>query len=156
MLSFFANTFEKQFDPSAMKHFDPYLHFMGNTAEAMNFYKSVFGGEFTIYAKFKDVPGGEKMSPEEQEKIIHISLPIGKGNVLMATDMLESMEHKLVQGNNFHICIHADSEAEVDQLFDALSKNGKIEMPCNKTFWGSYFGMCQDRFGVWWMIEYKG
>lgn len=134
---------------------NPYLHFMGNTGEAMAFYKSVLGGEFTIYSRFKDVPGGEKMSPEDQEKIIHISLTIGKGVTIMATDCLESMEQKLVFGNNFHICLQTESESESDKVFEGLSKGGKIEMPMNKTFWGSYFGMCMDKFGVNWMINYS-
>jgi PhnB protein len=133
---------------------NPYLHFMGNTAEAMNFYKSIFGGEFITFARFKDVPGGEKMSPEEQEMIIHASLPLGK-TVLMATDMLESMEHKIIEGNNFHICINTESEDEADKLFEKLARDGVIEMAMNKTFWGAYFGMCRDRFNVRWMISYS-
>ena len=133
---------------------DPYLHFMGNTEEAMNFYKSVFGGEFTIFARFKDVPGGEKMSAQDQEKIIHISLVMSNGVTIMATDSLESMGQTLVTGNNFHICMHAESEAEVERLFEALSKEGNVEMPLNKTFWGAYFGMCRDKFGIQWMLSY--
>ncbi|MEJ0101915.1 MAG: VOC family protein [Bacteroidota bacterium] len=138
-----------------MTGLNPYLHFMGNTEAAMNFYKSVFGGEFTIFQRFKDIAGGEKMSPEDQQKIIHISLPIGKGNVIMATDSLESMGQSLVSGNNFHIYIHAESEKEVDKLFNALSAGGSIEMPVNKTFWGAYFGMCMDKFGIQWMISFE-
>jgi len=133
----------------------PYLHFMGNTEEAMTYYKSVLGGEFTIFQRFKDVPGGEKMSKEDQEKFIHISLMVGQGHIIMATDMLESMGHTLIAGNNYHICIHTESEAETDRIFEALSSGGKVEMPLNKTFWGAYFGMCRDRFGVQWMINYE-
>ena len=132
----------------------PYLHFMGNTLEAMNFYKSVFGGEITVAEKFRNIPGGEKMSVEDQEKYIHISLVMRNGVTLMATDALESMGQNLTFGNNFHICMQAESETEVDQLFERLSKGGKVEMPVNKTFFGSYFGMAQDRFGVQWMINY--
>lgn len=133
---------------------DPYLNFMGNTGETMNFYKSVFGGEFTIYEKFKSVPGGEKMSAEDQEKFMHISLVMPNGVTIMATDALESMGQQLNFGNNYHICIQAESEAEADKLFNSLSDGGTIEMPLNKTFWGAYFGMCKDRFGVLWMINY--
>jgi len=133
---------------------NPYLHFMGKTEEAMNFYKSVFGGEFSIFQRYKDMAGGEKMSEGDQEKMIHISLPIGKGNVLMASDNLESMGHEVKTGDNFHICIHTENEKETDKLFKALSANGKIEMPLNKTFWGAYFGMCRDKFGIQWMISY--
>jgi PhnB protein len=138
-----------------MLSMNPYLHFMGNTEEAMNFYKAVLGGEFTIFQRFKDLPGAEKMSAEEQEKIIHISLLIGPGNTIMATDTLESMEQKLVEGNNFHICLDTKSEAEVDRIFNAFAAGGKIEMPVNKTFWGAYFGMLRDKYGIQWMINYS-
>lgn len=65
---------------------NPYLNFMGKTEAAFNFYKSVFGGKFSLFQRFRDVPGGEKMAKEDQEKIIHVSLPIGKRNILMGTD----------------------------------------------------------------------
>ncbi len=127
---------------------------MGNTGEAMNFYKSVFGGEFTIYQRFKDMPGFEKMPADEQEKFMHISLATPDGIVFMATDALESMGQQLVFGNNYHVCIHTSSEAETDKLFNGLSVGGNIEMPVNKTFWGAYCGMCRDKFGVQWMLTY--
>lgn len=136
-----------------MINMTPYLHFMGNTEEAMKFYKSVLGGEFVIFARFKDVPGGEKMSAEDQQKVIHISLEISKGLTIMATDLLESMEQKIVIGNNFNICLHTESEAETERIFDALSRGGKVEMPLNKTFFSPYFGMCRDKFGIQWMIN---
>jgi PhnB protein len=134
---------------------NPYLYFMGNTLEAMNFYKSVFGGEFNSFIRFKDVAGGEKMTPQDQEKIMHISLPISKDQFIMATDMLESMGRDLITGNNYHILIQAETEAEVEKLFTALSNGGKVESPLNKTFWGAYFGMCADKFGILWMINYE-
>jgi PhnB protein len=133
---------------------NPYLNFQGNTAEAMEFYKSVFGGEFTIYQRFKDMPGCEQMAPEDQEKIMHISLVTPKGQIFMATDALESMEQKLTFGNNYHILIHTENEAETDKLFNALSAGGKVEMPVNKTFWGAYCGMCRDKFETQWMVNY--
>lgn len=133
---------------------NPYLHFDGNAGEAMNFYKTVFSGEITVSQRYKDIPGGEKMPAEDQEKLIHISLEMGNGVVLMATDILESMEHKLNMGNNFHICIQAESEAEVETLFAKLAEGGFVEMPLNATLWGAYFGMVHDKFGVYWMINY--
>lgn len=138
-----------------MLRITPYLHFMGNTEEAMNFYKSVLGGEFTIFSRYKDIPGAEKMPASDQEKIIHVSLAINDGYTIMATDMLQSMEQELVAGNNFHICLHTKSEAEANRIFNAIAAAGKIEMPLNKTFWGSYFGMCTDKFGIRWMIEHN-
>lgn len=132
----------------------PYLNFPGNTEEAMNYYKSIFGGEFTLFQRYGDIPGGDKMPENEQQKINHISLPVGN-TTLMATDFLDFMNQKMEPGNNFHICIQAQSEKEVDKLFEGLSAGGKIEMPVNKTFWGAYFGMCRDKFGIQWMVNYS-
>lgn len=127
---------------------------MGNTEAAMNFYRSVFGGEFITFERFKDSPGFEKMPKQDQEKIMHASLPMGKSNMLMATDVLDSMELSVTQGNNFYIFVQTESEEETDRLFKKLSEGGKIEMPVNKTFWGAYCGMCRDQFGIQWMINY--
>ena len=138
-----------------MKGTDIYLHFKGNSYDAFSFYRSVFGGEFITAQRYKDVPGGEKMDPETQEKMIHISLKISPHTTLMATDSMGNEGSGLNIGNNFHICLQTDSEKEADKLFHALSKEGKIEMPMNKTFWGAYFGMCLDKFGTQWMINYS-
>jgi PhnB protein len=137
-----------------MLNITPYLNFMGTTEEAMTFYKSVLGGEFTTFSRFKDLPGGERMSKEEQMKLMHVALDLGNGRIIMATDALESMGQQVEHGNNYHIVLHTESEAETDRIFDGLSKGGKIEMPLNKTFWGAYFGMFRDKFGVQWMINY--
>ncbi|MDX2245419.1 MAG: VOC family protein [Bacteroidia bacterium] len=132
----------------------PYLNFNGTTEEAFNFYKSVFGGEFTGFQRFKDIPDGEKMSAEDQEKIMHVSLPVGNGVVLMGTDALESMGQKLTAGNNFYISINTESEEEATELFNKLSAGGKIELALEKTFWNAYFGMFADKFGIQWMVNY--
>lgn len=139
-----------------MKTMNPYLNFNGNTEEAFNFYKSVFGGEFTAIMRFKEMPGcDDKMaSAEDGDKIMHISLPIGNGNILMATDTLESMGQKLTEGNNFSIHIGVDSKEEADMIFNAIAEGGKVEMPIADTFWDSYFGMAADKFGVQWMVDY--
>jgi len=112
---------------------NPYLHFTGNAEAAMNFYKSVFGGEFTIFQRYKEVPGGEKLPSDDQEKIIHISL-VGKGITIMASDSVKPMGYDITVGNNFQICIQAETEAEVDKIFEALALDGQAEMPPNKTF----------------------
>lgn len=133
---------------------NPYLNFSGNTEEAFNFYKSVFGTEFLAVVRFKDSPGGDKMPPEVQNKIMHMSLPIGNGNILMATDMIESMGQILKTGNNFSLSITPTSEEEALHFFNGLSVGGTIEAPFKKEFWGAYFGMFLDKFGVRWMINY--
>ena len=85
---------------------------------------------------------------------MHVALPIGPGNILMATDALESMGQKLVAGNNITLSINADSEAEADKLFNALAVGGKVSVPLDKAFWGAYFGMLTDQFGIQWMVNY--
>lgn len=133
---------------------NPYLNFSGNTEEAFNFYKSVFGGEFLMLQRFKDTPETGEMSEAEKEKLMHISLPIGKGNTLMATDALESMGHKVTAGNNFHLSVETESKEEADRIFKSLSEGGKVTMPQENTFWGSYFGMLTDKYGIQWMVSY--
>lgn len=137
-----------------MRNTTPYLHFNGTAEEAMNFYKSVLGGEFTTFQRFKDVPGAEKMPAQDQERFIHIALQVSPNITIMASDTMGPVE-ELQVGNNFHICLQTDSEVETDKLFERLSKDGRIEMPLNKTFWGAYFGMLRDKFGVQWMLNYS-
>jgi PhnB protein len=137
-----------------MKTINPYLNFSGDTEEAFNFYRSIFGGEFVGLTRFKDTPEEGKLSDLEKEKIMHISMPVGKQNILMATDALESMGHKVTAGNNFHLSVEADSKEEADKIFKGLSNGGKSTMPMQNTFWNSYFGMLTDKFGIQWMISY--
>jgi PhnB protein len=137
-----------------MQNTDIYLHFNGNSAQAFSFYKTIFGGNYIAEQRYKDMPGGEKMNAADQEKMMHISLKLTPSTTLMASDILSNEEGDLKMGNNFHICLQADNEKEADKLFQALSSDGRIEMPMNKTFWGAYFGMCQDKFGLLWMINF--
>ena len=117
-----------------MATINPYLNFPGNTEEAFKFYKSVFGGEFITIQRFKDTPEAGKVPAKEKDKIMHVSLPIGKGNVLMGTDALESMGHKLTTGNNFSISIETESKEEAKKIFDGLSQGGKTETPLRDEF----------------------
>lgn len=134
---------------------NPYLNFAGNTEEAFNFYKSVFGGEFSMLQRFDGVPGCDGMPVTEKEKIMHVALPV-KGNTLMATDVLESMGQHLVVGTNFSLSIHAESKEEADDLYAKLSAGGAVTMPMQNMFWGSYYGMLTDKFGIQWMISFDG
>lgn len=140
-----------------MTTINPYLNFNGNTEEAFNFYKSVFGGEFLAFQRFRDVPNlpaGDSMPEADKDKIMHVALPIGKGTILMATDVIESMGQTLTVGTNFSLSIEADSEGEAVHLFNALSAGGTVEIPFGEAFWGGYFGMLADKFGIQWMISY--
>src|SRR5687768_2597907 len=134
-----------------MASINPYLNFNGNTEEAFNFYKSVFGGEFLALMRFKDNPGCGDMSESDKDKVMHIALPIGNGNAIMATDALESMGQKLNVGNNVYIALSPDSKDEAERLFKGLSAGGKIEMPLQDMFWGALYGSFTDKFGVQWM-----
>lgn len=131
---------------------NPYLNFQGNTEEAFNFYKSIFGGEFEGLMRFKDGPADPKLTPEELEKIMHISLKIGESS-LMGTDCLTSFNQKVVFGNNNSLCINPATKEEADRIFTALSAGGKVDMPMAEMFWGDYFGSFTDKFGVLWMIS---
>jgi PhnB protein len=138
-----------------MPTINPYLGFNGNCEEAFEFYKSVFGGEYTMISRFKDVPAesGMQVSESEQDNIMHVGLPVGKENVLMGSDQPESMG-KTEFGNNVSISVQVDSESEADKIFKDLSAGGKVTMPMTKAFWNAYFGMCTDKFGVHWMVNH--
>jgi len=133
---------------------NPYLNFNGNTEEAFNFYKSVFGGEFLALMRFKDNPQCDGIAEADKDRIMHIALPIGNGTVLMATDSLESMGQKLTVGNNFYICLNPPTKEEADRLFNGLAAGGKIEVPIQDMFWGAYWGSFADKFGVQWMVNH--
>ncbi|MEO8232807.1 MAG: VOC family protein [Ignavibacteriota bacterium] len=138
-----------------MKSINPYLNFPGNTEEAFNFYKKNFGGDFLggIF-RFDGTPGSENLSAEDKQKIMHIALPIGPNNMIMATDALESMGFKVTTGNSIHLQIYAESKEEADKLFNGLAECGQIDMPIGDQFWGDYFGSLTDKFGVKWMIVF--
>jgi len=133
---------------------DIYLHFNGQSEEAFKFYQSTFGGEFITAQRYKDMAGSDKMNEADRERMMHISLKITPATTLMASDLPSSEDKSFRAGNNFHICLQAESEKEANKLFQQLSKGGKVEMPMNKTFWGAYFGMVEDKFGVHWMINF--
>jgi PhnB protein len=140
-----------------MNKVNVYLNFNGNCEEAFNFYKSVFGGEFPYIGRFKDMPPQEGMPPipvEMEDRIMHVSLPISEETCIMGSDTGGEWAPNFIQGNNFSISVNTDSKEEADRLFNGLSENGKIIMPLNNTFWGDYFGMFSDQFGINWMISF--
>lgn len=139
-----------------MASINPYIHFNGNAEEAFNFYKSVFGGEFVTIVRFKDMPSNPDfpMSEKEANKIMHIALPIGKTDVLMASDTPESMGKHNENETRSKISISTENKEEADKLFNGLSAGGKIECPLEDSPWGSYFGMFRDKYGIEWMVDY--
>lgn len=136
---------------------NPYLNFNGNCEEAFNHYKSIFGGEFGYVGRYTEMPAdpNHPLSEEDKNKIMHISLPLTKDNVLMGSDTGGEWASDLKVGNNISISINASSKAEADRIFNALADGGQITMPMGDTFWGDYFGMCTDRFGINWMMSFN-
>lgn len=132
-----------------------YLNFMGNAEEAFNHYKKVFGTEFSSpIMRMKDIPqqSGASLSEEDKNKVMHVALPILGGLQIMATDMLESMGQKLIEGNNFTISLNPDTKVEADRLYNELSEGGTEGVAPHEEFWG-YWGTCKDRFGIPWMFN---
>ncbi|AWH85025.1 VOC family protein [Flavobacterium album] len=136
-----------------MKFINPYLNFNGNTEEVFNFYKSVFGGEFAMVMRFRDTQGCEDMPEEEKDGIMHIALPVGS-SVIMGTDVPKSMP-QVTTGSSVSLCIHMDSREESDRVYKGLSEGGEATMPMADMFWGDYYGMLTDKFGIQWMISFS-
>ena len=133
-----------------------YLTFNGNCKQAFDFYKSVFGGDFPYVGTFGEMPPSDEfsISEEDKNKIMHISLPISKETILMGSDTGGDWAPQFVAGNNFSVSINAESKEEADRLYHGLSEGGKQTMPLEDTFWGAYFGMFVDQFGINWMVNY--
>jgi PhnB protein len=134
---------------------NPHINFNGNAEEAFTFYKSVFGGEFTKVIRFKDIASaGFTVAEKEENKIMHIALPIGKSSMLMANDVPEIMGRTNENENRSKIVITAESKEEADKLFNGLSEGGNVEMPIMDSPWGTYFGMFRDKYGIEWMVDF--
>lgn len=141
-----------------MARVSTYLNFEGNAEEALEFYRKVFGTDFTVpIQRMADVPAdpnGPTLSEAERQMVMHAELPILAGHVIMATDLLDSMGHQLKIGNNTTINLEPDSREETQRLFDLLSEGSSDVAPLADMFWGATWGTCLDRFGVRWMFNY--
>ncbi|MEO5775808.1 MAG: VOC family protein [Flavobacterium sp.] len=141
-----------------MTTINPYLIFNGNCEAAFLFYKSVFGGEFPYIGKFSDMPPSDDEncpppSAADADRVMHVSLPIGGGSILMGSDST-SQSGDVVIGSNVSMSLNTESRAEADKLFNGLSAGGNVIMAMQNTFWGAYFGMFVDKFGIHWMINF--
>lgn len=138
-----------------MATINPYINFNGNAEEAFTFYKSVFGGEFESIVRFKDLESPEFPVPDQDaNKIMRIVLPIG-GNILIANDVPEAMGPVNENENRSKIAVTADSREEADRIFAGLSAGGDVEMPMDKSPWGTYFAMFRDKYGIEWTVEFE-
>ena len=140
-----------------MSRVNTYLNFPGNTEEAFNFYKDIFKSDFISVTRMKDMPrpeGSPALLESDANKIMNIQLPITNGHVLMATDALESLGHKVAVGNNVTISLDLDSKEEAERIYSKLLTNSPENSgPLAQMPWGAYWGSCQDQFGIRWMIS---
>jgi PhnB protein len=134
-----------------MKSVNITLLFDGEAEAAIVFYKSIFGGEYLNFQRMSDIPDAPEMSAEESQKILHAALPVGN-SVIMAMD---APQYRVVlnKGNNFMVSVDTESDAETEHAFNALAEGGNITMPLANQFWGAYFGMVTDKFGIQWMVS---
>lgn len=132
---------------------NPYLNYPGTAEEAFTHYKKVFGGEYNI-VRFKDAPSEDATTEADLQKAMHIALPIGKGNVLMATDVVGKRVASFQPGNEHYLSLFVDSDEEADKIFAGLSEGGSVQLPMSKQFWNAYFGMLTDKWGVRWMVNH--
>jgi len=139
-----------------MTKLNPYIYFNGTCEDAFNFYKSVFGSEFLLVSRFKDMPENPNypIAESDKEKIMHISLPISKETVMYGCDSIQVIDNSTVISNNISLSIETETIEEATRIFNGLSNGGNVTMPLNKTFWDAYFGMFTDKFGINWMVNY--
>jgi Uncharacterized protein conserved in bacteria len=142
-----------------MATINPYITFNGNCEEAFNFYRSIFGGEFTHIERYKDMPANSHLPKCETDKILHIALPVSSETILMGSDTCWETDCEFDTnahfGDNISLSITTKSEGEATRIFEALSKDGRVNMPLQKTFWNAYYGMLIDKFGINWMVSYE-
>ena len=139
-----------------MAKVNPYLMFEGNCKEAFEFYKMAFEKEFAEISFFGDMPPQEGMQPltdSQKEMVMHVNLQISEETVLYGSDIFPVTKNFKV-GDHFSVSINADSREETNQLFSKLSEGGTVTMDLEDTFWGAYFGMWKDKFGIDWMINF--
>ena len=139
-----------------MTKLNSYLTLPGTAAEAIELYKKVFKVELMSIQKFKDMPSQEgvpKPSAVTSERILHAAFQIGN-DVLMISDAPEGQNNTVLMGTQTQVSIHPYSKEEADRMFKLLSDGGEVIMNMSMQFWGDYFGMCKDKFGIRWMINY--
>jgi PhnB protein len=132
--------------------FSPYLTFNGDCAEAFDFYKSVFGGEFIARQTFADGPSEMGVPDAEKERIMHVSLS-AQGAVLMGSDTVTGQGEPATPTNAVSISVSPKTKEDADAIYAKLSEGGVMIMAMQDQFWGAYFGMCKDRYGFTWMLN---
>lgn len=136
-----------------MTSLGPYLHFDGNAAQAFDFYADVFGGEPEILT-YRSFGEGMELSEADMDKVAHVSLSLGPGLSLMASDVPGGSS--LSMGDNVFVMVEPDDVEEAERVFAALAEGGRVDMAIGRVPFAERHGMCQDRFGVRWMVNYPG
>ncbi len=132
-------------------HLNPYVSFKDNARQAMEFYKTVFGGKLTLNT-YKDFHASQ--DPAEDDKIMHSVLEVENGIMFMAADTPNRMEYQ--PGASISMSLSGENEAELRGYWDKLSDGATTIMPLEKAMWGDTFGMLKDKFNVTWMINITG
>lgn len=125
--------------------------FDGDCKSAFTFYSGIFGGE-PVFSKFDEMPGGAAAAGIDGERIMNVMLPIGD-SVLRGCD-LPKTEETARNKSAFNVMANAETKEQADYYFHSLASGGHISMPIESTFWGAYFGMCTDKFGIQWMVSF--
>ena len=129
---------------------NPYITFDGDAREALEYYKSIFGGELSL-STFGELGGEDTPNPDQ---IMHGMIETDGGFTLMCADTPPGMEHE--PGNNFAVSLSGDDGDELRGYWDQLSGDGIVTVALEKQVWGDEFGMCVDRFGISWMVNISG
>lgn len=140
-----------------MQFMTVYLNFKGDAEEAFEFYRGLFGGEFSGLIRFRDFGEDAMGVPEaDRDKIAHVSLPLVGGIGLMGSDVAGPDAEAFTAGNNVYIYLEAESLSEAERLSEGLSAGGTVEMPPQSTEWAEMYSVFRDRYGVGWMISFTG
>lgn len=133
-----------------------YLYFNGNCEAAFEFYRTVFQKEFKFIGRYRNVPEAARHHfPNcEDEHIMHIGLPISNETILMGADIMDATRQEQNAAQFFSLYVSTESKEEADRIFDSLSHEGVIKLPISDQFWGSYYGICMDQFGINWKISF--
>lgn len=138
-----------------MTTISPWINFNGNAEEAFNFYKSVFGGEFTNITRFKDIATPEfQVAEEDADKIMRIMLPIQGANMLIGNDVPAFMGTVNENENRSKIYVAAESKEEAERIFGELSAGGQVEVAADDSVPGTSFSMFRDQYGIEWVVEF--
>jgi PhnB protein len=136
-----------------MPTLNPYITLDGNCKEAFDYYRTIFGGELSDVSPYSEAPPGTPVDEADGDKLMHVSLPLTGGAVLMGSDRPSTMGAGTF-GDTISITVGPDSAEEGRRIFAALAQGGQVTMPYERQFWGADYGMCIDRFGIHWMVNY--